>query len=283
MFLRTLAFILSNLPHFLENVAFELFYPIYLIKFEKEKKYIAQRLKKANLQIKPKIVYKNLFLNGLDSLRFLLNKKVPVKFENFELIQKEIGKNPIVFASIHLGAFEMLHRGLGHLSASNIHLVVSEFRNVKLDEFLTGLRESQNIRIAKDYQVSKILKDAIRGKEILAVMADQSRGKGEDFQILGAYVPLFLKLPLIANRLGANLVFFRTFKENEEHIIRFERVYAPKSEIDKNEIAKMIENWILEYPKQWAWNYYSFGSNSYLAGKIFPSISTNSIFSSARL
>jgi hypothetical protein len=33
MFLRTLAFILSNLPHFLENAAFELFYPIYLIKF----------------------------------------------------------------------------------------------------------------------------------------------------------------------------------------------------------------------------------------------------------
>jgi KDO2-lipid IV(A) lauroyltransferase len=250
-----LAFILSNLPNFLENAVFELFYPVYLMKFGKEKKYIAERLKKANLQIKPKIVYKNLFFNGLDSLRFLQNKKVPVKFENSALIQKEIGKNSIVFASIHLGAFEMLHRGLGHLTAGKVHLVVSEFRNAKLDEFLTTLRETQNIRIAKDDQVSRILKNAISSGEILAVMADQSRGKSEDFQILGAYVPLFLKLPLVANRLGANLVFFRTFRRNNEHIIRFERIYAPNSEIDKNEIAKMLENWILEYPEQWAWNY----------------------------
>jgi KDO2-lipid IV(A) lauroyltransferase len=255
MFFKALAFILSNLPNFLEKAVFELFYPIYLIKFGKEKKYIAERLKKANLQIKPKIVYKNLFFNGLASLRFLQNKNVPVKFENSALIQNEIGKNPIVFASIHLGAFEMLHRSLGHLTASRVHLIVSEFRNAKLDKFLTGLRETQNIKIAKDYHVSKILKNAIRGNEILAAMADQSKGKGEDFQILGDYVPLFLKLPLMANRMGASLVFFRTFRKNKEHIIRFERVYAPKSEIGKNEIAKMIEGWILEYPEQWAWNY----------------------------
>jgi len=255
MFFRVLTFILINLPRFLENTVFELFYPIYLIKFRKERIYIAERLKTANLQIKPKIVYKNLFLNGLDSLRFLRNKKVRMKFENLDLIQKEVGKNPIVFTSIHLGAFEMLHRCLEHLTTSRIHLVVSEFKNAKLDKFLTCLRETQNIRIAKDYEVSKILKNAIRGNEILAVMADQSKGKGENFKILGDYVPLFLNLPLMANRLGASLVLFITFRKNNEHIIRFERVYAPKSEIDKNEIAKMLENWILKHPEQWAWNY----------------------------
>jgi len=255
MLLRALSFILTNLPHFLENVVFELFYPLYLIKFGKEKTYIAERLKTANLQIKPKIVYKNLFLNGLASLRFLQNKKIPMKFENSDLVQNEIGKNAIVFTSIHLGAFEMLHRSLEHLTESMVNLVVSEFRNAKLDDFLTSLRATQKIRVAKDYQVPKILKNAIRSKEILAVMADQSKGKGENFKILGDDVPLFLDLPLTANRLGASLVLFIAFRKNNEHIIRFERVYAPKSEIDKNDIAKMLENWILQYPEQWAWNY----------------------------
>ncbi|GBU24476.1 hypothetical protein R83H12_01107 [Fibrobacteria bacterium R8-3-H12] len=255
MLLKLLAFILTNLPHFLGNAAFELFYPIYLIKFGKEKKYIAERLQTANLQIKPKIVYKNLFLNGLASLRFLQNKKVRVKFENSDLIKNEIGKNPVVFVSIHLGAFEMLHRSLEHLTTNKINLIVSEFRNAKLDEFLTKLRETQNIKITKDYEVSKILKNAIRGKEILAVMADQSKGKGEIFKILGDNVFLFLDLPLTANRLGASLALFITFRKNNEHIIRFEQVYAPKSEIDKKEIAKMLENWILKHPEQWAWSY----------------------------
>jgi len=255
MFLKILAFILTHLPHFLESAVFELFYPIYLIKFGKEKKYIAERLQTANLQIKPKIVYKNLFSNGLSSLRFLQNKKVRMKFENLDLVQKEIGKNPIVFASIHLGAFEMLHRSLENLTNNKINLIVSEFKNAKLDEFLTRLRETQNIRITKDYDVPKILKSAIRGKEILAVMTDQSKGKGENFKILGDYVPLFLNFLLMANRLGASLVLFITFRKNNEHIIRFERVYAPKSEIDKKEIAKMLENWILKHPEQWAWNY----------------------------
>jgi len=255
MLLRILAFILTHMPHFLENVVFELFYPIYLIKFGKEKKYIAERLETANLQIKPKIVYKNLFLNGLDSLKFLQNKKIPLKFENFDLVKNEIGKNSIVFTSIHLGAFEMLHRCLEHLTESMVNLVVSEFRNARLDEFLTSLRATQKIRIAKDYQVSKILKNAIRSKEILAVMADQSKGQVEYFQILGDRVPLFLDLPLTANKLGASIVLFITFKRNKEHVIRFERVYAPKSEIDKKEIAKILENWILKHPEQWAWNY----------------------------
>lgn len=239
---------------FVERIAFELLYPIYLLKFGKEKKHIAERLKKANLKIRPKDVYKNLFINGLASLRFLKGKE-DVKIEN------EINaENPTVFISMHLGAFEMLHRWLSHCPLSTVNcpltLVVSEFRNKKLDLILTKLRTTENIKIIKDYEVAKKIKTIIRNKEILAVMADQSKYGGEYFEILGDKVPLFLKLPLMANRLGASLVFFRTFRKNGRHIIRFERVYPPKSEIDKNEIAKMFESWILEYPEQWAWNYF---------------------------
>jgi KDO2-lipid IV(A) lauroyltransferase len=251
--LRFLSFILGNLPKPLEKIVFELFYPIYLIKFNKEKKYIAMRLKKANLPIRPKDVYKNLFFNGLASLRFLKGKE-KIGFENLPLAQNEINKgNPIIFASIHLGAFEILHRGLP--VTSRINLVVSEFKNKKLDELLTSLRGRQNIKIVKDYELSKVLKNIIRNKEILAIMTDQSKHGGENFEILGAQVPLFLKLPVMANRMGASLVFFRAFRKNDSHIIRFEHVYPPQSEINKGEIAKMIESWILEYPEQWAWNY----------------------------
>ena len=251
--LQLLSFILGNLPSPLEKIVFELFYPIYLIKFNKEKKYIAKRLKKANLPIHPKDVYKNLFFNGLASLRFLKNKE-KVNFENLSLAQNEISKgNPVVFASIHLGAFEMLHRSLGF--GRKINLIVSEFRNRRLDEFLTGLRGTKDIKIVKDYEVSKVLKNAIRNKEILAVMADQSKQGTEYFEILGDKVPLFLKLPVMANRMGASLVFFRTFRRDGSHIIRFECVYSPQAEINKNEIAEIIESWILEYPEQWAWNF----------------------------
>jgi len=253
MFFPALALILSGLPRWLEKLVFLSLYPIYLIKFKKEKIYISERLKKANLLIKPREVYKNLFFNGLDSLRFLLNKKVPVKFENLDLAQNEIWKNPVVFASIHLGAFEMLHRAVAQIAPVN--LIVSEFRNKNLDAYLTRIRKTQNMKIVKDYEVSKILKNVIRNKEIIAIMADQSKQGAEHFQILGDSVPLFFKLPLMANRLGASLVFFRTFRKNSEHIIKFERVYKPQTEINQNEIAKMFENWILEYPEQWTWNY----------------------------
>jgi KDO2-lipid IV(A) lauroyltransferase len=243
-------FYITIVLHLFEKIIFELLYPLYLLKFSKEKKYIAARLKKANLQISPKNVYRNLFFNGLASLRFLLNKKIPVKCENLNLMQTEISKgNPIAFASIHLGAFEILHRTVGGT------VIVSEFRNKRLDKFLTKIRTAENVKIVKYYEVSKVLKSIIRNREILAVMADQAKQGAEYFQILGDSVPLFFKLPLMANRMGASLVFFRTFRKDGVHIIRFERVYPPKSEINKTEMAKMLESWILEYPEQWAWNY----------------------------
>jgi len=250
MFFPILAFFLGNLPNFLAKILFELLYPVYLLKFRKERDYISERLKKANLRIKPKEVYRNLFLNGLDSLKFLQNKRVPVKLENFDLAQNECA----VFASIHLGAFEMLHRALG--GSRKINLVVSEFKNKKLNKFLRNLRGTENIRIVKDFEVSQVLKNVIRNKEILAVMADQSKHGGEYFEILGQSVPLFLKLPITANKLGASIVLFRTFRENGGHIIRIERVYEQCSKINSAEIAKVFESWILEYPKQWTWNYF---------------------------
>jgi KDO2-lipid IV(A) lauroyltransferase len=251
MLFPALAFFLGNLPNFPAKILFELLYPVYLLKFGKERDYISERLKKANLQIKPKEVYKNLFLNGLDSLKFLQNKKVPVKFENFDLAQNEC----VVFVSIHLGAFEMLHRVLGLKACGKINLVVSEFRNKKLNGFLGNLRGTENIRIVKDVEVSQILKNVIRNREILAVMADQSKHGGEKFEILGQSVPLFLKLPIAANKLGAGVVLFRTFRKNGEHIIRIERVYEPCSKINPAEIARVFEGWILEHPEQWTWNY----------------------------
>ena len=244
-----LAFFLGNLPDFLAKILFELLYPVYLLKFRNERDYISKRLKKANLQIKPKEVYKNLFLNGLSSLKFLQDKRVSVKFENFDLAQNE----SIVFVSIHLGAFEMLHRALGTIG--KINLVVSEFKNKKLNKFLGNLRGTENIRIVKDFEVSQILRNVIRNKEILAVMADQSKYGGENFEILGQSVPLFLKLPITANKLGASVVLFRTFRKNGEHIIRIERVYEQYSNINPAEIAEIFESWILEHPEQWAWNY----------------------------
>jgi KDO2-lipid IV(A) lauroyltransferase len=244
------------LPSLLRKIIFELLYPIYLLKFRTEKKYISERLKKAGLQIEPKDVYKSLFFNALDSLKFLQNKKVPVRFENFNLIQSKVGKAPIVFASIHLGAFEMLHRGLAQmLSSSHINLAVSEFRNKKLNMFLTKTRAIENIKIVRDFEIPKVFKNAIRNREIIAAMADQSKHGGENFEILGQNIPLFLELPLKANKLGASVVLFRTFKKNEEHVIKIEQIYEPYSEINPREIAKIFETWILEYPEQWAWNY----------------------------
>lgn len=240
--------------YFIKQIIFKILYPIYLLKHKQEKEYIVNRLEKAGLQISSKEVYKNLFFNAIDSLHFLQNKKVLFKLENEHLIKDEIANNPIVFVSIHLGAFEMLHRVLAGFNV-NVNLIVSEFKNKRTDSFLTKLRQTKNVKIVKDYEVSKILKNAIHNKEIIATMADQSKGKVESFQILGSSVPLFLKLPLTANKLGASLVFFRTFKKNGIHIIRFEKLYAPKAEIDKNALAKMFESWILEYPEQWAWNY----------------------------
>jgi len=248
MFFKALSFILRK-------PLFELLYLIYSLKFRKERDYIAKRLKKANLQIRPKDVYRNLFFNGVDSLRYLRNKSVSVKFENWNLLPEK----PVVFVSIHLGAFEMLHRALA--INEKINLMVSQFRNKKLDNFLNSTRKTPNINIVKD---TKILKHVIRNKEILAVMADQSKYGAENFEILGQSVPLFLKLPLTANKLGASVVLFRTFRQSDGHVVRVEKVYEPMSKIEPAEIAKIFEKWILEYPEQWAWNY-AFSKSSIMA------------------
>ncbi|GHV14997.1 hypothetical protein AGMMS49938_12190 [Fibrobacterales bacterium] len=302
------------LQRLLYKILFELLYPIYLLKFGNEKKYIEERLRKAdlfarsfacsaNLKITAREVYKNLFLNGIDSWRFLKGKIVPFEFENLELAKAEIEKGkPLVFVSIHLGAFEMLHRSLEFLikeisknsidsqfsktgvfrenAKPQINLITASLKH--LDKYMVNLRATNNvviseelpqtlshktrssseptIKVVKDIEIPQTLKKIIRNNEIMAVMADQSKFGGENFQLLGQKIPLFLKLPLTANKLGATVILFRTFKKNDKHIIKFEQVFEPHAMKNneqniKNKIAEIFESWILENPEQWTWNY----------------------------
>lgn len=261
--LRLSAFKLSFFPAKLDNLLFRVVWSFYRMGHQKEIQRVRSHLEQSPILPKPQItdVYRNLFINGLESLRWLYQRQSVEKrihIVNRNLIQNLLNAGtPVVVVSIHSGAFEMLHRALGKLGRQ-VTLVASHHHHPAVDRWLRLIRSLPSLKIIRPDEAPKAIRSLIRRKGLLAIMVDQARsGKGHLVNLLGRPSYLWTRLPEEANQLGAAVVTFRAMRKGGAHVLKFETVYAPKTPVEelRRGLAMEFERWIVENPEQWAWNY----------------------------
>jgi KDO2-lipid IV(A) lauroyltransferase len=256
-----------RLPHSILETIFTIFYPIYaMLHTEKAWKRVLLHLRHAGFpkkKVAVRGVFKALFFNMIDSLRFLDGaKKIKpiVYYENESVLTNCIKEGlPIVAMGIHQGAFEIQHRSLLRYS-KKVHLFTESLKDKDLNTALRSIRKCEGLEEHDTFEVGKVLKQFIREKSILAIAVDQSKtAKGNPVTLFGQKSNLFLRLPAKACQMGAAIVTFRTFHiGGNEHVVRFESIYGPGTsaqEIAKS-FAEEMESWIQEHPRQWTWNYH---------------------------
>lgn len=256
---------LIDMPRWAENALFDAAYPIYKVLHRKRAwGRVARHLERTGLSLRtsPREVFKSLYANYLESLRYLSRNPRTLKkvhFEHEEIIREPLAKGiPIVAMGIHQGAFEIMHRVLTRYS-DHVYLFTHDFKNRALTELLHDLRKTPGLEERPTDTVARTLREFLRNKGILAMLVDQATdARGNPTEILGLPAELFMRLPLKALALGAGIVTFRTFATSRGHIVRFETFYPPKENPDQvlADISDEISRWIFDHPEQWTWNYH---------------------------
>jgi KDO2-lipid IV(A) lauroyltransferase len=261
--LRFVGVALVFLPSWTERPLFELIWIVYRTVQAKEIRRVRDHVRQSpmakSLQIKD--IYWNLFCNGLDSLRYLIQPNTlgnRVAIVHGELLTNLLALNkPVVVVSIHMGAFEMLHRVLAGFGAP-VRLIVSKHLPRGIERYLHKARAVANLVTYNPGESAQLLRDLLRKGGILAILCDQSRhGKGVPLPLLGRLTELWTRIPCAACSAGATVLSIRAIRRGRTHEIHFETLYAPETPADSlnQELAKEFETWILDSPAQWSWNY----------------------------
>lgn len=222
--------------------------------------------------------FKGIFWNALESYRGLARFKSVEKrivYENEHIIRDAIAdcaktNAPIAGISIHQGAFELLHRALCRYS-EHVHLITDSVGDIAFREVLKDLRSDPHLTEYHPDETGRLIRELFRTKGILAMVIDQGKHtKGNTVSLFGRPSTLYLRLPQKINEMGAGIVTFRTWSEKKRIVIRFEKYYPPKYDESFGNaenaapsesplvtgIAREVETWIAEHPKQWSWNYH---------------------------
>lgn len=294
--------ILLRLPDAFYAILFTVVFPIYKALHKKRaygrvekhlelaRQYLAENsINCAELaKVNPRDTFKGIFWNALESYRGLARFKSVEKrivYENEHIIQGAIAEcakqnAPIAGISIHQGAFELLHRALCRYS-EHVHLITDSVGDIAFREVLKDLRSDPHLTEYHPDETGRLIRELFRTKGILAMVIDQGKHtKGNTVSLFGRPSTLYLRLPQKINEMGAGIVTFRTWSEKKRIVIRFEKYYPPKYDIQhgretsarlydqslKNAapsesplvtgIAREVETWIAEHPEQWSWNYH---------------------------
>ncbi len=256
-----------KLPNGVLDAIFSICYPIYAMTHTNRAwKRVLLHLRRSGFKqsrISVRGVFHSLYLNEIDSLRYLVNdpnNKPEVSYENESVLTNCIKAGmPVVMVGIHQGAFEMQHRALLRYSP-RVHLFTQSLKCPVLNQAIRNIRKQAGLDEHDTKDVGAVLKQVIREKSVLALAVDQSKApKGNEVELFGQKSHLFLRLPIKANQMGAAVVTFRTFwVRGFEHVVRFETAYAPNTPEQElvSGIANEVETWIGEHPHQWTWNYH---------------------------
>lgn len=259
LFKKTL-FLFFFLPDLFFKILFLILHPFYKLTHQKRAygRVESHLIKTGLTGISAKAVFKKLYFNAIDSYRFLL-KETPLVIENEQIFLEALQSNsPIVVISIHQGPFEILHRSLCKYHRP-VYLLTANFSNTLLNQALKTLREHPILHEYPENQAGNALRQCFKNKGILALLIDQGKGASPcNTKLFGLNSPLYLKLPIKANQMGASLVSFRVYKQNKSIVLRFETLYKAKTpdHILENSINNEVETWISEHPEDWTWNYH---------------------------
>ena len=264
---KFLLHILLHLPNAFYAVLFAVVFPIYKALHTKRaygrverhlasaRKYIAKSPSKiagetsSHKSVLPLLhttardMFRGIFWNALESYRGLARIKSitdSIVYENEHIIRNAIDEcarqnAPIAAISIHQGAFELLHRSLCRYS-EHVHLITDSVGDTSFRDILKELRSDPHLTEYHPDETGRLIRELFRTKGVLAMVVDQGKHtKGNTVSLFGQPSTLYLRLPQKINDMGAGIVTFRTWTENDNSqrgkkriVIRFENYYPPK-------------------------------------------------------
>ena len=178
-------------------------------------------------------------------------------FEHFEAAMKE--GHGVLFATAHLGNWELSAFAHAILSAQPMHVVVRALDNPRIEALVAGRRTMSGNRVIEKRDYARGILRALGKNQAVGVLIDQNAGLREGifidfFGIQACVATGFAKL---AAHSGAPIIpGFALWSESEgRYILKF---YPPihatgDAEADTRALHAQLESVIRQYPDQWLW------------------------------
>ncbi len=183
-----------------------------------------------------------------------------IRYDGFEHFQAAMEEgHGVLFATAHLGNWELSAFAHAILSRQPMHVVVRALDNPKIDELIAGRRRMSGNHIIEKRDYARGILRALGHNEAVGVLIDQNAGLREgiflDFLGIQACVATgFAKLA--AHSRAPIIPGFALWSETEgRYILKF---YPPihatgDAEADTRRLHAQLESVIREYPDQWLW------------------------------
>ena len=183
-----------------------------------------------------------------------------IRYENFELFKTTYDEGRgVVIATLHMGAFEA---SLKLAKDYELYDVIKKQRNPLLDKMMNDNRKRTGVNlIYKGKSSLRELVKAIRNKGVVALFSDHY-DIGEEVMFFGRKTKASSGAVSLALKYKAPLLIaYNIFDENNNSIIRFDRIMELRDTGDVKEDTKIntqkmidiFEEIISVYPEQWMW------------------------------
>jgi KDO2-lipid IV(A) lauroyltransferase len=178
-------------------------------------------------------------------------------FEHFEASMRE--GHGLLFATAHLGNWELSAYAHAILSGQPMHVVVRALDNPKIDALVEGRRAMSGNRVIEKRDYARGILRALGKNEAVGVLVDQNAGLREGifidfFGIRACVATGFAKLA--AHSRAPIIPGYALWSEDEQrYILKF---YPPihatgDAEEDTRRLHAHLESVIRQYPDQWLW------------------------------
>ena len=178
-------------------------------------------------------------------------------FEHFEAAMKE--GHGVLFATAHLGNWELSAFAHAILSGQPMHVVVRALDNPKIDALVAGRRTMSGNRVIEKRDYARGILRALGQNEAVGVLIDQNAGLREGFFIdfFGIQACVATGFAKLAAHSHAPVIpGFALWSEAERrYILKFyPALHATgDAEADTRRLHAHLESVIRQYPDQWLW------------------------------
>ena len=170
---------------------------------------------------------------------------------------------PVVLLGLHLGAVEFLHRLPSAPTGRPFRVLTAPAFSPPLTEYMAWGRERDGKQILRNDVLQYGLREILRGKGILAMMADQHPGKTDDFIHLWdrISVPYPARLLRFLAGHGCLALPVSTYMEADGMpSYRFHPIWEAAECSSPGALAVLVkafmEEAIARAPEQWNWSYH---------------------------
>lgn len=178
-------------------------------------------------------------------------------FEHFEACMRE--GHGLLFATAHLGNWELSAFAHAILSGQPMHVVVRALDNPRIDALVEARRRMSGNRVIEKRDYARGILRALSNNEAVGVLIDQNAGlrEGTFIDFFGVQACVGTGFAKLAAHSQAPIIpgFALWSGQEQRYILKFYPPIHPTgdAEADTRRIHAQLESVIREYPDQWLW------------------------------